>query len=316
MISDNKKQLIHFLRHTGIGNAVDAHLLNRFSVAKTIEENVMTRSGSTRVFIHYPKQDADALPLFINVHGGGFIKGHREQDTVFSKNICHHAKCAVIDIDYTPSPEVKYPFALNQCYDVVKWAYDNAGHLKIDPSRIVLCGHSAGGNLVAAVTILNQFKKDFKVALQILDYPFLDLYTLPQLKRNAYKNPVSIPAKISAMINSAFVGDSDPTITVRAAQLYIDAYVAPECVADPTVSPLLAPDEMLSGLPETLIISCGDDLLGEEAEKYAYRLIEAGVTVTAKRFLDSQHGFVVRRQDQFEAAETLILSTLSRVYGC
>ncbi|MBS7526376.1 alpha/beta hydrolase [Fusibacter paucivorans] len=318
MISDNKNQLVDFLRKTGTGNTVDKYMLNKFSVHQTIEREVMTRSGSTHIFIHYPDHTGNTLPLFINIHGGGFVKGHREQDTVFSKNICHHANCAVLDIDYKPSPEVKYPFALNQCYDVVKWAYDNAETLGFNADKIVLCGHSAGGNLAAAITIVNQVKRDFKIAFQILDYPFLDLYTMPQLKRNAYRKPVSIPAKISHMISSAFVGGDDlpdPTITIRAAQLYVDAYVESAYTADPTVSPLLAPDEMLVGLPEALIISCGDDLLGEEAEKYAYRLIEAGTVVTAKRFLESQHGFVVRRLDQYLEAEALIFRSLQHIFS-
>lgn len=58
---------------------------------------------------------------------------------------------------------------------------------------------------------------------------------------------------------------------------------------EPAASPLFAPDEILFGLPPALVITCGDDSLGEEAERYAARLIHAGVPITACRFLNSHH---------------------------
>ncbi len=317
MISQEQEQLIQFLRDIGVGNTVSEELMNRYYVRKTDDVMVPTRDGETRVYIHYPDSEQSLHPLFINIHGGGFIKSHRQQDTVFSKNICSRAECVVIDIDYTPAPEQRYPYALHQCYDVVRWANENWELLQIDPAYTVLCGHSAGGNLAAAITLLNHERHDFYITLQILDYPCLDLYTQPQLKRNAYKNPQKIPPEYAKLCHSAYAEGTyqfDPTVHSRAAQLYTSVYVDDECRLDPTVSPLFAPDEMLAGLPEALIFTCGDDFLGEEAEKYAYRLLEAGVPVAARRFLDSSHGFVVRRKDQFEEAEKMIYHTLGRVF--
>lgn len=318
MISQEQDRLIQFLRDTGAGNTVSEELMNRYQVRKTEDRMVPTRDGETHVYIHYPDSDQALHPLFINIHGGGFVKSHRQQDTVFSKNICSRADCVVIDIDYTPAPEQRYPYALHQCYDVVRWANDNRELLQIDTDDTVLCGHSAGGNLVAGITLMNHERRDFPVSLQILDYPCLDLYTPPQLKRNAYKNPQKIPLEFAKLCQSVFVDNAyriDPTVHSRAEQLYTSVYVDEDCRLDPTVSPLFAPDEMLAGLPEALIITCGDDSLGEEAEKYAYRLLEAGVPVTARRFLDSSHGFVVRRKEQFEEAEKMIFDALRRVFA-
>ena len=237
---------------------------------------------------------------------------------MFSKSICSRTGCVVIDIDYTPAPDQKYPYALHQCYDVVKWAVRNSELLQIDPAYISLCGHSAGGNLAAAIAILNHERHDFNIVLQILDYPCLDLYTPPQFKRNAYKNLQKIPPDIAKLYNSAYVDDEfrlDPTAYPRVVQLFNSVYIDDECRLDPTASPLFAHNEMLIGLPEALIFTCGDDIWGEEAEKYAYRLLEAGVQVTARRFLNSSHGFVVRRKDQFEEAEKMILDALGRVFA-
>jgi acetyl esterase len=295
MISQEQAQLIQYLRNNGAGNTVGEELMNMYKVKRTDDVMVPTRGGETHVYIHHPDSGQILHPLFINIHGGGFIKGHREQDTVFSKNICSRANCVVIDIDYTPAPEQKYPYALHQCYDVVKWANNNYEILHVDPAYTALCGHSSGGNFAAAIAIMNHEKKDFDIALQILDYPCLDLYTPPHFKRNAYKNPQKLPPNVAQLYNSVYVDD--------------------EYRLDPTVSPLFAPDEMLTGLPEALIFTCGDDPLGDEAEKYAYRLLSAGVPVTARRFPNSSHGFVVRRKDQYEEAEKMILDSLGRAFA-
>lgn len=318
MISQERERLIKHLRDTGAGNTVSEEAMNMYPVRKTDDMTVPTRDGETHVYIHYPDSGQSRYPIFINIHGGGFIKRHREQDTVFSKNICSRAGCAVIDIDYAPAPEQKYPYALHQCYDVVKWAVGNSELLQLDPAYISLCGHSAGGNLAAAIAILNNVRQDFNIALQILDYPCLDLYTPPQFKRNAYKNPRKLPPEFAKLCHSVYVDGEygfDPTASSRVAQLYTGVYIDDECRLDPTASPLFAPGEMLTGLPEALIFTCGDDIWGEEAEKYAYRLLEAGVPVTARRFLNSSHSFVVRRKDQFEEAENMIFHALDRIFA-
>ena len=306
------------MREEGIGDNVSSELMNMFQVRKTNCMKIPTRNGETTVYMHYPDSSQTTYPLFINIHGGGFIKAHRQQDTVFSKNVCHRADCVVIDIDYTPAPEQMYPYAFHECYDVVKWVNDNCSELHVDASRTVLCGHSAGGNLVAAITILNNVRHDFDIAMQILDYPCLDLYTPPQFKRNAYKNPQKLPTDVARLFGSVYVDERyrfDPTAYSHVACLYANAYVDDEHRLDPTVSPLFAPEDMLAGLPEALIITCGEDIWGEEAEKYAYRLLEAGVPVTARRFLDSEHGFVVRRKSQFEAAENMIFAAIGRAFA-
>jgi len=293
MLSQEQKQLLQRLQEAGAGHTVSEELMNLYQVGKTDERMAPTRDGETRVYAHYPASPQTSYPLFVNIHGGGFIRGHRQQDTVFAKNICSRANCAVIDIDYTPAPAQRYPFALHQCYDVVKWARDNSEALQIDPNTMALCGHSAGANLVAGITLLNQETHDFAIGLQILDYPLLDVYTPAHCKRDADKNPRM----------------------VQAFRLLSSVYIDADRILEPTASPLYAPDTMLRGLPEALVITCGDDHLGEEGEKYAYRLLEAGVPVTARRFLNSGHGFVIRRQDEYEEVEAMILHALTKLYA-
>lgn len=61
----------------------------------------------------------------------------------------------IISIDYRLSPEYSFPSALNDCWQVYYWLVLNSeSYLGIKPNRIVLVGDSAGGNLVAALTIM------------------------------------------------------------------------------------------------------------------------------------------------------------------
>lgn len=77
-------------------------------------------------------------------------------------------------------------------------------------------------------------------------------------------------------------------------QWFWDQYTADaDARAEITASPLRAPLEQLSGLPEALIITGEADVLRDEGEAYANRLRKAGVRVTAVRFQGIIHDFVM-----------------------
>jgi acetyl esterase len=65
---------------------------------------------------------------------------------------------------------------------------------------------------------------------------------------------------------------------------------------EPTVSPLQASVEQLSGLPPTFIIVGENDVLRDEGEAYARKLMQAGVKTTATRYLGTIHDFVMLNQ--------------------
>jgi acetyl esterase len=72
-----------------------------------------------------------------------------------------------------------------------------------------------------------------------------------------------------------------------------DSY-APEYVRnEPTVSPLRASLDQLKGLPPALIIIDENDVLRDEGEAYAHKLMAAGVPVSAVRYLGTIHDFVM-----------------------
>ena len=77
-------------------------------------------------------------------------------------------------------------------------------------------------------------------------------------------------------------------------QWFWDNYASKETNRkEPTISPLQASIEQLRGLPPALVINGEFDVLRDEGEAYAHKLMEAGVTVTAVRYHGTIHDFVM-----------------------
>lgn len=55
-------------------------------------------------------------------------------------------------VDYSLSPEVKYPVALEECYAALCWTLDNAASINVDPKSLVVAGDSAGAHLCATLS--------------------------------------------------------------------------------------------------------------------------------------------------------------------
>ncbi|MDO4536346.1 MAG: alpha/beta hydrolase [Clostridium perfringens] len=257
------------------------------------ECELKTRNGKTKYYHIENKNKRENSPLIITVHGGGFCNGYTKDDTAFAAMLAVETNSIVLDIDYKLAPEYTFPVAYEEVYDITKWAYENSEELGIDKSKIILCGSSAGGNLVSAVVMEATRTKDFQVKLQILDYPATDLYTDPEKKLEADKLYMSF----------------------ERARAYNSLYTATEEeLKNPYVSMIFATKDMLKGIPDALVIMGELDALHIEGEKYAFMMMEAGVKVTIKKYLNSNHGFIVHCiGEEWLDAHRLIAKTINNI---
>ncbi|MDF7811819.1 alpha/beta hydrolase [Hymenobacter sp. YC55] len=234
------------------------------------QREVATAHGAAPVTFYWPEATNGPLPVYVNFHGGGFVLGFPGQDDLLCQYLAHHAKCLVVNVDYTLAPEHPFPAAIYQCYEVVKWVHEQAATLGYDASRLAIGGHSAGGSIAAGVALLVKERQEFALALQILDYPSLNL-----AERTSHKHVVRRKKQV---------------LSVELASFFKHMYVP--CPADrlnPLASPLLAED--LTGLAPALIITAEYDLLRDDGNEYAQKLREQGVAVTHQEFEGVDHAF-------------------------
>jgi acetyl esterase len=82
-------------------------------------------------------------------------------------------------------------------------------------------------------------------------------------------------------------------LTREAMQWFWDSYAPAPERHEFTVSPLQASLEQLRGLPPALIVTCEQDVVRDEGEAYAHKLMAAGVPVRATRSLGAIHDLVL-----------------------
>lgn len=247
-----------------------------------------TEEGKVRVLFHGENQKK-MQPLYVNMHGGGFTAGDAEADEVYMERLAKQAGIKICNIDYSLAPEYPFPTALNQCYAVTLYLKEHAEDFGIDSDRIAIGGHSAGGNLAAAVTLMDQDRQLLKIKAVIMDYPPMDIYTDPYLK---HQPRGCIPPGMARIAN--------------------DCYLQPKKARkNPLVSPVFAEIEQLKNFPTSLIITASGDILCKETEDFKELLINAGCEVEFKRF-EAAHGFTHKKGRMAEEAWNMMGEYLKR----
>jgi len=235
------------------------------------------------------------LPVLIYIHGGGFVWNSIDTHDRLMREYAAAGGCAVVGPDYALSPEARFPQALDECATVVRWIARHGAEWGLDPSRIVLGGDSAGGNLAAAsAVLLRETDPVFGLRGLLLNYGVFDCrFDTPSYKEFAEGH----------------------FLTRDKMRFYWDCY-APRPVdrRNPLAAPLRAD---LRGLPPVLMHVAELDVLHSENAEMADRLRAAGASVDYEVFPGTLHGFL-RAQDHVAKARQAVASAgawLRRVMG-
>jgi acetyl esterase len=229
--------------------------------------------GSVDIRIVRPAGNNDTLPVVMYFHGGGWVLGDKDTHDRLIREIANGAKAVVVFVDYHRSPETQYPVPIEEAYAATKWVAENGKTINADPSRLAVAGDSVGGNMAAVVTLLAKELSGPKIIYQVVFYPVTDAN---------FDTPSYVQFQ-----NGHF-------LTRDGMKWFWNKYAPDHTVwKDPHVSPLQASRDELKGLPPTLVITDENDVLRDEGEAYAHKLSEAGVTVTATRYLGTIHDFVM-----------------------
>lgn len=211
------------------------------------------------------------LGLLVYYHGGGWVVGSLAEFDPLCREIAAATGCVVIAVQYRKAPEHPYPTPVEDAWNSLCWIDERRAHLAGGALPLLVCGDSAGGNLAIAMTTR---ARDFgapRLAAQILIYPVTDC----DFNRASYLDP-----------------DNQLSLTRPAMMWYWDQYVPDgRCRTSPEVSPLRAED--VSGLPPAVILTAEHDVLRDEGEAYAARLVECGTEVHFRRFEGQLHAFAM-----------------------
>lgn len=89
-----------------------------------IEEfTISARDGYPIRLRHYRRTDSadKALPMFVYIHGGGWVTGSLETDDPTCRRLARELELVVLNVEYRLAPEHKFPQGVEDCFDVVKW---------------------------------------------------------------------------------------------------------------------------------------------------------------------------------------------------
>jgi acetyl esterase/lipase len=234
---------------------------------------VPAQVGDVRVRIVRPVGSTGVLPVILYVHGGGWILGNAGTHDRLVRELAVGAEAAVVFVEYDRSPEAKYPVAIEQAYATAQWITTKGTQEGLDASRLVVAGDSVGGNMSAALTHMAKRRGDVTFLHQSLYYPVTDAAQDTESYR---------------------VFAHGPHLTAKAMEWFWDAYTTDAAERSQIMaSPLRATLEDLQGLPPAYVVVDENDVLRDEGEAYARKLIQAGVPTTSVRYNASLHDFMM-----------------------
>jgi acetyl esterase len=218
----------------------------------------------------YTPHGKGPFPIFVYLHGGGWVTGCLEAIDSTCRHFANAVGCIVCAVEYRLGPEHKFPIPVQDAYAATRWVYQHAHEWRGDRTRMAIGGTSAGANLAAAVVLLGRERRELELVFQLLIVP-----------------PTNYAFDTQSYQENAIGYDLTRGAMEWSWQHYL---VSPEDGANPLASPLRAPT--LAGLPPALIQTAEFDPLRDEGEAYAARLQAEGVAVTYQRFSGMLHGFL------------------------
>ncbi|MFL9997023.1 alpha/beta hydrolase [Paraburkholderia sediminicola] len=251
----------------GAQNSVKVDLSGIDVSNKTIEQDGIT----VPITIVRAQGATGTLPVFMFFHGGGWILGDFQTHERLVRDLVVQSGAVAVFVNYTPSPEARYPVAINQAYAATKWVAEHGNEIGVDGSRLAVVGNSVGGNMAAVVSLMAKDKQGPAIRFQGLMWPVTD-NNFNDGSYNAYPEGHFLTRPMMKWFWDAYTKDPKQRNEIYA-------------------SPLRASTDQLKGLPPALIQVAQSDVLRDEGEAYGRKLDAAGDEVTTVRYNGTIHDF-------------------------
>jgi acetyl esterase/lipase len=195
-------------------------------------------------------------------HGGGFTIGSRRVYRDMAWRIARAAGARVLVTDYHRAPESPFPVAHDEAFRTYQWLLEQG----FDPKKIAVQGDSAGGSL--ALSLMQKLRKLSMPlpACCVMLSPWIDLALAGESYRTRKWRDPLLSARVLGMYSRQYLGTADPM--------------------NPLCSPLYGD---ASGLPPVLIQVGDDEVLLDDARRFAQKAIASGTDVTIEVWPDLFH---------------------------
>lgn len=214
-------------------------------------------AGDIPYRLYGASDDLEQRPGFIFFHGGGMVSGSIDTHDRVCTTLAQMTGCRLISVGYRLAPEHKFPAAVEDAIAATSWVSTRASSLRIDATRLVIGGDSAGATLAAVVCQDTVRNAGPPILLQCLICPVLDFGGTSSSRHAFAENYLLDKVTLDADLADYLPYGADP--------------------ADPRISPLRTAD--LAGLPAAIIHTAEFDPMRDEGNAYARKLMKAGVVV-------------------------------------
>lgn len=228
------------------------------------EKTIQAGKYTVKLNIIRPKGIKEKLPVFIFIHGGGWVLGDYPTHKRLVRDLVVESGYASVFINYTPSPEAKFPEAVNEIYAATEWVAKHGDEINVDGKRMAIAGNSVGGNMALVTCLKAKENHGPDIKVQILMWPVTDA-TFDWDSYKLYGEQRFLTTPLMKWMFDQYTTDANARKDIH-------------------LSPLQASAEQLKGLPPTLIEVAENDILRDQGEALGRKLDEAGVDVTTIRF--------------------------------
>jgi acetyl esterase len=230
-------------------------------------ENITIGAGGLRARIHVPPNGpGDGTLLYL--HGGGWTIFSIDTHDRLMREYAARAGCGVIGLDYSLSPESRFPAALGDVDACITWLRSEGRRHNLNVSRLVIGGDSAGANLSLCTALRMRDRGDALPDGLLLNYAALDTVIRP-----SYAQYDGDPYMLGTSEMKAFWSD----------------YLGAPDTDNPNARPLLAD---LAGLPPVHLCIAECDILRDENLELKSRLMDAQTPVSAIVYPGATHSFL------------------------
>eukprot|EP00090_Calanus_glacialis_P017065 TRINITY_DN26667_c0_g1_i1.p1 TRINITY_DN26667_c0_g1~~TRINITY_DN26667_c0_g1_i1.p1 ORF type:complete len:514 (-),score=74.73 TRINITY_DN26667_c0_g1_i1:202-1596(-) len=228
--------------------------------------------------------------IMFHVHGGGFVSQTSESHLDYLHQWATKLNIPILSIDYSLAPEAPFPRAVEEILYSYVWMLNNFKLLGTTGKQIILSGDSAGGNLVASLTL--------KTITNCIRIPDSLVLSYAALLVQFYPSPSRLLTLIDPLLMASFMikclnAYKDPNYLKSLPRSLEDELEMAASTEDNIfLSPLMAGTNLLKQFPRTLVIETDMDACLDENVKFSSNLIDAGVDVQMEVMKGLPHGFL------------------------